>query len=304
VDQRNPPDVRNYGSSSALPGQGLENAPWELLRWLWGNTRLPGLAKCHRVRWRNNVEVLVSVAGDVRYRGFCRCHSVWACPLCAPSIRQGRAQLVGSALRPFVASGGGVIHGTYTLPHDQGDRLVPLFDAVTKSWNSVVTDKTVRQVRGDFGLQFLRSTEVTWGENGWHPHLHVGEVGRVPLTREQVIEYRREAFRAWCSAVERHGFRRPSDRYGLTMVRADATMGDYVSKVQGLADELHRMDRKSGKTEAPFSVLRRAVRGDERAASVWAEYEIGTKGRKATVPSRGFFKLCPVPDVPDEELLV
>jgi hypothetical protein len=181
--------------------------------------------------------------------------------------------------------------------------LVPLFDAVTKSWHSVTTDRTVRQIRGDFGLEFLRSTETTVGENGWHPHLHVGEVSKVPLTRDQVIEYRREAFRAWCSAVERHGYRTPSDRYGLTMVRADAGMGDYVSKVQGLADELHRMDRKSGATEAPFSVLRRAVRGDESAASLWSEYELGTKGRRATFPSRGFYKMCPVPDVPDEELL-
>jgi hypothetical protein len=297
------PAVRNYGNSSARPGQGPEPGAWEVQRWLWANTGLPGLAKCHRVRWRTNIEVLVSMAGDVHYRGFCRCHSVWACPLCAPSIRQGRARLTGAALRPFVAAGGGVLHSTYTLPHNVGDRLVPLFGAVTRSWDSVTTDKTVRQLRADLGLHFLRSTEVTVGENGWHPHLHVGEVCKVPLTREQVVEYRREAFRAWCAAVERHGYRVPSERYGLSMVRADAEMGDYVSKVQGLADELHRMDRKSGKTEAPFSVLRRAVAGDERAAALWSEYELGTKGRRALFASRNFFKVCPVPEVPDDVLL-
>lgn len=274
------------------------------MRWLWRNSELSGLQKCHRVRYGPNVDVYVDGDGGVWFGGFCRCHSVWACPMCAPQIRRGRALELGKALRQHLANDGGCLHSTYTLPHNVGDRLSPLFDAVAKSWHSVATDKVVRQLRGDLGLQFTRSTEVTHGVNGWHPHLHVGEVCPRPLTRDEVLEYRREAFRAWCSAVERHGYRPPSERYGLSMSRADAGMADYVSKVQGLADELLRLDQKSGKTDSPFTILRRAVGGDEKAHGVWVEYEMGTFGRKALTYSKGFKPLCAVGEAPVEDLVL
>jgi hypothetical protein len=88
------------------------------------------------------------------------------------------------------------------------------------------------------------------------------------------------------------------------MVRADAGMADYSHKVDGLADELFRMDRKTGKTEAPFSILRRAVAGDARASSIWREYETVTFGRRMLGQSRGFRRLCRYDELTDDELLV
>lgn len=275
------------------------------MRWLWENSELQELRKCHRLRYGGEIRVFSLPDGGGFFGGFCRCHSVWACPLCATAIRSGRAQELGRALRAFLSAGGGALHSTFTLPHNQGDRLSPLFSAVASSWRAVCQDKVVRQMRGDYHLEFVRSTEVTVGErNGWHPHLHVGEVAPVPLTREQVIEYRAELFRSWCSAVVRHEFRPPSDRYGLSVVRADASQIEYGQKVEGLANELVRLDRKTkGKTDAPFTVLRRAVAGDEKAHGLWAEYERGTKGRRALGYSKGFKTLCPVVEVPEDELV-
>lgn len=272
------------------------------MRWLWANSELDGLRKCHRVRY-DLVEVFVYGDGAVRFGGFCRCHSVWACPLCAPAIRAGRAREMATGLRSLLGQGGGCLFSTYTVPHSSGMRLAPLFDAVSSSWHSVQMDRTVRAIRRDLGLQFSRSTEVNIGSNGWHPHLHVGEVCPRPLTRSEVLEYRSACFEVWCRAVVSHGLRAPSDSYGLSMVRADAGMADYVHKVEGLASELFRLDRKVGKTEAPFSLLRRAVGGDEAAASSWSEFERVTKGRRMLGQSRGFKLLCPYDEVTDEALL-
>lgn len=305
MHQAKPPAVRKYGNNSALPGQGGEISPYPLMRWLWENSKLVGLRKCHRVRFRSSVDVFVDGLGGVWFGGFCRCHSVWACPMCAPAIRGGRARELGSALRGLLVDrGGGALHSTYTVPHHQGDRLSTVFDVVTKAWGAVCVDKSVREIRGDIGMEFTRSTEVTVGGNGWHPHLHVGEVSPGPLCRNHTKEYREICFRAWCSALDRLGWSPPDERYGLSMSRADASMGDYVSKVQGLADELLRLDTKStGKTEPPFLVLRRAVAGDESAHRLWSEYEVATKGRRALSYSGGFRKLCPVVEAADDELL-
>lgn len=303
MDQANAPRLGNYGSKSCNPGQGAVSAPWELVRWLWFHSSLEGLQKCHRVRYGANVDVFLSADGGVFYGGFCRCHSVWACPLCAPAIRAGRAREMAGGLKQLLAAGGGCLFSTYTLPHSVGDRLDPLFSAVSTAWRGVLNDRTVKSMRSDLGLEFSRSTEVTHGQNGWHPHLHVGEVAPRPLSRDEVIDYRAVCFKAWCRSVVKSGYREPSDRYGLSIVRADAGMADYGNKVEGLTSELFRMDQKTGKTEAPFSILRRAVGGDDGAARVWHEYETGTQGRRMLGQSRGFKELCRYDEADEAELL-
>lgn len=303
MDQASGPHLGNYGSNVGNPGQELVAPPWELMRWLWSHSGLEGLQKCHRVRYQAGVDVFVAESGQVTYGGFCRCHSVWACPLCAPLIRAGRAREMAGGLRRLLASGGGVNFSTFTLPHDQGMPLGRLFDSVAGSWKLVQFDRAVKAMRRSLGLEFSRSTEVTLGGNGWHPHLHVGEVCERPLTRDEVAEYRETSFHAWCRAVVSFGLRPPSDRYGLTMIRADAGMADYCHKVEGLSSELFRMDRKTGKTEAPFSILRRAVAGDVEAARRWREYEMVTKGRRMLGQSRGFKRLCPYDEAEDSALV-
>jgi hypothetical protein len=82
-----------------------------------------------------------------------------------------------------------------------------------------------------------------------------------------------------------------------------SNVGIYMSKVQGLAQEMLRMDRKNGgRTEGMFSLLRRAVDGDDRARFVWKLYEQGTKGRRALGVSRSWAKRVPSLVVPDEVL--
>ena len=306
-----PGPLGNYGSNPGIPGQGPETAVWPLMRWLWSHSSLEGVQKCHRVRYGPNVEVFVSDAGEVFYGGFCRCHSVWACPMCATVIRAGRAREMGGGLRLLLADGGGCVFSTYTVPHSKGDGLADLFDSVAWAWEQVRRDREVRAIRSDLGLESSRSTEVTFGDwrrpgmdNGPHPHLHVGEVSPRPLSRDEVLAYRSACFRAWCRAVQVRGYRSPSWKRGLTMVRADAGMADYSHKVEGLASELFRMDRKAGKTLAPFSVLRLAADGDVRAAAIWREYETVTKGRRMLGQSRGFRRLCRYEEAAEAELLL
>lgn len=286
------------------PGQ--VRGPFELLRWLWTESSLRELRKCHRVQWTPQVEVVRSRSGEVLFRGFDRCHSVWSCPVCAPSIRAGRAAELSAGLIEWIRAGHGVTFLTATIPHNCGDALPALFSGVAASWCDVLADKSVKALRHEMGFDFVRSAEVTYGENGWHPHLHVCLVSDVPLVREDAKVLRDKVFRAWCAAVVRRGWKPPSPQFGLSVIKvSNGDVGQYMSKVEGLAQEMLRMDRKDGlrRTEAPFSILSRAVGGDVEAGSLWRVYEQGTKARKALTFSRGFHRRVDVVEGPDSELV-
>lgn len=238
----------NYANNAAIPGQRHNSASYGLLRWLWANSELPGVRKCHRVRWREFVEVYRAPWGGLTYKGLCQCGSVWACPVCAPAIRRGRAGELSAALCSYVEGGRGVLFATLTLPHSVGDRLRPLFEGVATSWREVMGNRPVRELRESLPFEFVRAAEVTHGENGWHPHLHVCLAMPRRLTYDEGEAFRVVLFRAWCTAVEARGWRPPSDEYGLSLIQATTGgVGDYVSKVEGLADELTRLDSKKAR---------------------------------------------------------
>jgi hypothetical protein len=267
------------------------------MRYLWARSSLAMVQKCNRVPWGMGVDVFRERGpeGDFRvsFMGYCLCSSVWACPMCAPKIRRRRAQLLAADLIGAVVEGRGLVFLTLTVPHDQGSDLNLLFKAVTGAWNDVCNDRTVRQFFGDYGVDFARATEVTWGLNGFHPHLHVAVVLGQPLNREQVAVLRRIVFDPWCRSVQRSGYRPPKFKFGVHAINvlrktdSPAAIGEYLSKIEGLSNELTRLDRKDrSKTIGPFEILRRAAEGDERMAAVWHDYEQGTKGKRALTFSR------------------
>ena len=292
------------GNKVARPGQrGCRRALLALKRTLWRITGLRGPARCGRVPISATVEVWKGPEG-ASFRCLERCHSVWVCPTCAPAIRSGRARELGSALGRWLGAGGGVVMLTLTLPHDQGDRLGALFDGVASSWKAVLQDKLVRRVRARLEVVgFVRSMEVTHGENGWHPHLHVLIVTERPLERSERKALHDEAARAWCSAVVRRGWRPPSPHWGVHLVTArDGGAGEYVSK---MADELLRLDAKSGRRRGltPWQILGRAADGDLSMTRLWREYESVTFGRRAVTWSRGLRGRLGVDETSDQELV-
>jgi hypothetical protein len=115
-----------------------------------------------------------------------------------------------------------------------------------------------------------------------------------PLSRAESLRLHDEVFRAWSASVVRAGLKPPSPEYGVRVVRV-SSMGDagnvaaYVSKVEGLAHEMVRLDRKSarGKGFAPFELLRLAACGDGYGRARWEEFEVGSRGRRALTFSKG-----------------
>lgn len=295
MSEFSPPPSVSTETTTANQVRGPKAPVYDQLRWLWQWSSLAGVRKCMRVRYGPGVEVFGDDSGNVYFGGFCRCHSVWACPLCAPAVRAGQAKQMARELVQVVKDGKGLVFSTLTVPHDQGDNLSALFTATSKAWNAVRNDRPVREWMGDLGVQWRRTTEVTHGRSGFHPHIHSVMVTARPLQRADVIDLRAMLYGPWCRSVKRSGWRPPSESYGVQTINVTGgeagaeKVAKYVTKIEGLAHEMLRMDRKTnGKTRGMFTILADAVAGDEWAKSVWHAYENGTKGRRAIAQSAGW----------------
>lgn len=107
------------------------------------------------------------------FAGLATCGSVWACGVCNAKIMARRQLEIGAAVEVWKASGGEVAFGTLTMRHWSGHRLEDLWSALSKAWGKVTAGSSWQRDKERFGIAgWLRVVEVTFGENGWHVHIH------------------------------------------------------------------------------------------------------------------------------------
>jgi hypothetical protein len=203
------------------------------------------------------------------------------------------------AVELHLHGGGGVDFGTATMPHEFGHRLKDTYSVVAKAWNSVNVDKSVRVFRRDHGYWgFIRTCEVTYGENGWHPHVHWLDFWEEPVTLVDRSRYLRKVLDAWRGSVLRQGFGSPSDAHGVRILpvrervegETAGDVGRYMTAMKA-GHELTNLTTKEARRAgmAPFDILAR-VRQSEMWAGLWWEYEKATRGRRMLGRSRKLFE--------------
>lgn len=257
----------------------LREVAWEL-------SSRPSIRACGRGRRAEAVEVVQGEHG-ARYRGLMRCASIWACPVCSARIRQERAEDIGLAVKRHRERGGRVWLVSLTLPHDFEDDLGELWETVAKGWRRCLSGQGWRVRLGVVGT--IRSTEVTYGRSGWHPHVHaLVFTGRAGCEAGSV---RAHFASRWRGAVEADGWRAPHETYGVDVVEVGSDDG-IAGYVAGL--ELARGDLKRGRWRGsltPFQVLECAGYGQAWALGVWWAWERGSAGRRGIGWSRGLREL-------------
>lgn len=223
-----------------------------------------------------------------------RCGSGWACPVCAPVIRQSRAAEVDEAIRRHLDAGGGAEFVTLTVPHYAADALAPRLRAIRRALGQVLNGRPWQKRASAFGyLGAIRAVEVTYGWHGWHPHLHAVLLFERALTDAERADMRSWMVGRWAGVVAARGWGKLSGRHGVDVrqVTADG-LGDYVTKVENgwtAGAELARGDLKSGgKGWTPFRLLYElASTGEVRWLRLWTEYEEATRGGHYLEWSRG-----------------
>jgi hypothetical protein len=277
-----------------------------------------GLCRKHRIAVASNVNIRLCADTLARYSGVQTCGSIHACPLCTVTIREKRKSQVEAVGVAHLAAGGLLEFATFTLPHNVGDSLGSTLSAARDAWTHLQRGKTYRRLKKSGQIiGALVAVEITHGYNGWHPHLHV----LLFLAADVDVQALRPVMaRRWADGVEESGFRRPSEQHGTVFERvggsADA-LAAYLVKVQdgdaakSIAAELVRGHTKRGRSRhlTPFQLLEVASLGGTtekqkaragRAAALWHEYELATKGRRALTGLAPLLRLYGVEDLDDD----
>lgn len=233
------------------------------------------------------------------------CGSLWACPVCSAKITGKRTTEVERALAWNANRGGTVALLTLTLRHHSGHRLRQSWDAISGAWRAMTNHRAWKDARKVLGMDhYIRATEVTHGENGWHVHLHVLLFFDGPTSREAVEPAVDGMFERWNDALARSGFE-ASRAHGIDIrFGGDALdgLGKYLSKLTYEAvGGRWKSGRKGGRT--PFEILHDAIEtGLAEDFELWWEWEKASKGRRQLTWSRGLKTAAGVDDVSDEEV--
>jgi hypothetical protein len=163
---------------------------------------------------------------------------------------------------------------TLTVRHNEWMALRVVLDAVTGSWRKLQTRKEYRALRLHMGGS-IKAVEVTVGDNGWHPHIHLLVFVNPGSDPAEVESLSASLFGPWQELVARSlGGVAPSVERGVHFKWTDASAADYVSKI---GFEVASADTKSGRDV--FALLDDAEQGETGAFFRCIEFFDVMKGR-------------------------
>ena len=206
----------------------------------------------------------------------------------------------GSAWR---SNGGSLVMVTITLQHSKRDELKSLLAALKDSWRRLKSGRAWLRTRERYGLaHYVSSTEVTYGDNGWHPHIHALFFSTLPEPEFDTESFKAELTERYTALLAEHG-KYASDYYGLDVVIGNKYAGSYASKF-GLEHEVAKSIQKSGKNGAsPWQLLELCQAGDKQAGALFQEYAKVFFGARQLSWSHGARKALKLgAELTDEEL--
>lgn len=323
--ESNAKSVRAFAKKTPKNRVDLRAERWAAMSALWTYSSIKRVRKCKRVTIRpmGTVDVRKSSGSGaedkVGFAGLATCGSVWACPLCSARIQAVRRLELGVLVAVAAAAGLTIAFGTMTLRHKPGQPLAMLWDAMNNANRGVTNAKRVSRLRKTLGRAgYVRATEVTHGQNGWHPHIHTLQLFEAPVTQAQLDELANAEFEVWKKQAVKRGLGAPlRDHYKLDLVTdASVEFADYFAKgvydpsvarsAKSMSFEMSSNATKKARAKGsrtPFQILGDIVKqGDADDLELWEEYELASKGRRALVWSPGLRKLMDIEELTDEQI--
>lgn len=289
------------------------------------------VAECHRAiaPGAGAMTVMRSDAeGRAWFQQLVVCNRVWECPVCSARISATRVDELNDAIGAAGRLGLHPIMVTLTLRHNAGDDLGELLRALLGAVRDFKSGRGWGELRDEYDWRGdVRALEVTYGENGWHPHCHFLVFTGVELNQQTASGLRRWIAERWAGVLARNDAT-ASYEHGVDVQTGDQYVSEYLAKFGrapehgwGLADELARSPSKRGHRDGltPWQLLEmygrkpddelfaevgHIVSSPARAGRLFVAYADAFKGRSQLHWSRGLrdaLALAPEP-VADEQI--
>jgi hypothetical protein len=296
----------NFRSSRMVYGFWLQSLARELLP-------KERVAKCLRaiIPTASTVDVCrQAAAARAYYRNLMTCGRIWHCPVCASRITEERRRELTEALE---ASNLTPVLVTYTLRHSVAMKLPDVLAGLLAAFRALKSGKGWKLLTEDYSwVGSVRALEVTYGVNGWHPHIHELVLLQQPLSAAQQRGLETALKMRWERVLQRQGYS-ASYEHGVDVESRDSNIREYVAKFGHepenprwtLEHELTKAPVKKGRSagRTPTQLLADYGEGDIAAGRLWREYALTFKGRNQLVWSRGLRDLLDMSGEVSDELL-
>lgn len=250
----------------------------------------------------SEVKILRSKENDsVFYGGLESCGSVWGCPICAAKVSERRKKELITLSEYCENNKKAVSMMTLTFPHSMHNSLADLMKRFSAARRHFFSSRSWRDFKIENQISnWAYCLETTFGENGWHVHVHfilIGDSIALEIKRTP-----KDLLSAWKYACVTSGLPEPN-KHGLD-IRPKNEAFSYINK-WGLELEFTKQHIKHGKNgnRTPFDLLRDYDQGDEMAGFLYREFCSVFKGKRQIVWSRGLKDLVGLKDKTDEELI-
>lgn len=267
------------------------------------------VAKCRRFRIDKTKSRTVMYNEErckAHYGNVQICGSIWTCPVCAKQITEKRRQELKTGLEKWKnVHHRSVYLLTLTFSHTKEQPLKMLLEGLRKAMKRFYETTKVQAIFKKLAVQYkIKGLEVTYGQNGWHPHHHV-----LLLVNHHDLrfkDYIKELTELWIKACVKSGLNAPSMQHGLDL-RNGYYAEQYVSK-WGIEDEVTKGHTKKGRNGGytPFDLLNMSIKDHEiygkKPSKLWQEFAIAMKGARQLEWGRGLKKYLLIEEKTDEQL--
>ena len=208
------------------------------------------------------------------------CGSVWACPVCRTKIMTKRAKELKTIGEGYKRDGGKTVLVTLTVPHYKGQHLDTILGShknktgLSGAMARLRQHRRFRQLKEDINYDAdARAIENTYGQNGYHSHIHLIFYYRGDISLE-TLESR--LYDIWADVCVSAGLEMPTPARGVKVTEGE---GEYLAK-WGAPCELtsdHKQAKNGNKT---ISELEASLLGDSSAETILKQYYQTMHGRK------------------------
>lgn len=237
------------------------------------------------------------------YSGLQSCHSVWSCPVCSLKITQERAKQIRDIALNAQRVGLHLTFATFTIPHTAFQTCKELKTAVADGFRKMTATRSYRSLKEKYNIVgYIRSLEITRGDNGWHPHLHVLYFFEDQPDKETALEATNLMFHDWSKTIKRMGYGDCSeDAFAAKSVYDGEDISDYISKWDMSKELAEGHTKKSSNT--PFMLFDDYLNtGNEKSLNLFKEFSIAFHGARHITFSRGLKeRFSTIEDLTDEE---